>query len=386
LGYVKVSELTEKNFRSEVIKVPFAISGKVILDVVSLAPSLSSFLNISSSIGNASSSLIKTINLVPGFPSTVNLMVRNLGSATAHGTVVNVAGLTAASVSGTTVLTTTPTNVTTGVAAQPSSSSTVILGSKVFNIGTISPEGSKRITLVIYPSVAAAGTVQTLNIAISYDDAYGNRKTVSPQLVGLQILPLSPQPGLSVSPSPSPSPSSLTHPSSSSSYSVLSSSPLSTPSSNTTNSGTTNTNIDTQPTYSSYAAKSLSQNSSTIPSPSNNTTSSLIQIRAGKIQDIRFTITSNNATFGSHLFNIPNIVTNVAVSLASQSNLVKILGTSNWNLANISSGSKQELTTQVYAYPSLIGNPVIFTVTLRYIQNGDQLKTASFNLGGVVVR
>jgi hypothetical protein len=32
----------------------------------------------------------------------------------------------------------------------------------------------------------------------------------------------------------------------------------------------------------------------------------------------------------------------------------------------------------------LMGNPVVFTVTIQYIQNGHQVKTASFNLGAIV--
>jgi hypothetical protein len=187
LGYVKVTELRQKHFRSEIITVPFTISGKVILDAVSSSPSLSSLSNISS-LTNSSS--VQTINVVPGVPNAVKLTIRNDGSATARGVIVNIAGLTAASVGSTTV--TVATNVSSGVAAQPSSSSTVILGSKVFTVGSISPGGSQQITLIIYPSIAAAGTVQTLNLGLTYDDAYGNRK-ITNQLVGLQILPISPQ-------------------------------------------------------------------------------------------------------------------------------------------------------------------------------------------------
>jgi len=175
LGYVKVTELRQKHFRSETITVPFTITGKVILDAVSSSPSLSSLSNISSLIN--SSSLIQTINVVPGVPNAVKLTIRNDGSATARGVIVSIAGLTAASVGSTTV--TVATNVTPGVAAQTSSSSTVILGSKVFSIGTISPGGSQQITLIIYPSIAAAATVQTLNLGLSYDDSYGNRKTTN---------------------------------------------------------------------------------------------------------------------------------------------------------------------------------------------------------------
>jgi len=76
----------------------------------------------------------------------------------------------------------------------------VILGSKVFNIGIVPAGGSKQISLVVYPSIAAAGTVQTLSLTLSFDDAYGNKKTTN-QLVGLQILPISPQTELTVTPS-----------------------------------------------------------------------------------------------------------------------------------------------------------------------------------------
>src|SRR5207249_5798472 len=89
--------------------------------------------------------------------------------------------------------------------------------------------GSQQISLVIYPSITAAGTVQTLNLALSFNDAYGNRKSTN-QLVGLQILPLSPQSGLSVSPlSPPPTssrpPSSPSTPPSSPSSALQSNSP-----------------------------------------------------------------------------------------------------------------------------------------------------------------
>jgi len=444
LGYVKVTELRQKHFRSETITVPFTISGRVILDAVSSSPSLSSLSNVSSLIN--SSSLLQTINVVPGVPNAVKLTIRNDGSATARGVIVNIAGLTAASVGTTTV--TVANNVSSGVAAQPSSSSTVILGSKVFSIGTISPGGSQQISLIIYPSIAAAGTVQTLNLGITYDDAYGNRK-ITNQLVGLQILPISPQSGLSVSPSPfapssspspsspspsspspsspspsspspsspspsspspsspspsspspsspspsSPSPSSPSpsspSPSSSPSYSVSPAtssgnemltrvasfvhSPSNSNSGNTNNN--TNTNVDPPyPASANPSSQSLSSHNST-PSP--------IQIAAGKLQNVTFVIHNDNAVVSPIASPLQNSMTDLAVSLVSQSSSVRILGSSNWNIPSISSGSGQLLTTQVFASTSLMGNPVVFTVTIQYIQNGHQVKTASFNLGAIV--
>lgn len=75
----------------------------------------------------------------------------------------------------------------------------------------------------------------------------------------------------------------------------------------------------------------------------------------------------------------------MAVSLASQNTAVRILGPSSWNLPTIAPGSGQQLTTQVFAPTSLMGNPVIFTVNIQYIQNGHQVKTASFDFGAIVV-
>jgi hypothetical protein len=61
------------------------------------------------------------------------------------------------------------------------------------------------------------------------------------------------------------------------------------------------------------------------------------------------------------------------------------LGPSTWNLPTILPGSAQRLTTQVYAPKSLLDSPVAFTVKIQYSQNGHQAKTASFDLGAIVV-
>jgi hypothetical protein len=404
LGYVKVTELRQKHFRSATITVPFTISGKVILDAVSSSPSISSLSNFSSSAN--SSSLLQTVNLIPGYPNVVKLTIRNDGSATARGVIFSVAGVTAASVSSTSV--TVATNVTTGVAPQPSSSSTVILGSKVFSIGTISPGGSQQISIVIYPSIAAAGTVQTLNLALSFDDAYGNRKSTN-QLVGLQILPLSPQSGLSVSPLSPPTssrpPSSSSTPPSSPSSALRTNSPNLSPVTSEANSGLTKLTTLVRSSAAVYSgnASNANNNNNNLngkvdpPSPSPNLTdptslssshnSSLspIQITAGKIQDLTFALNNDNVAISHDLSGLPNSITDLAVSLVSQSPSVRILGPSSWNLPSISSGSGQELTTQVFASPSLIGIPAAFTVNVQYIENGHQVRTSSFDLGAIVI-
>ena len=119
-------------------------------------------------------------------------------------------------------------------------------------------------------------------------------------------------------------------------------------------------------------------------SSSSSTNASLIQITAGKIQDITFTINNNNVP-ATPIITYPTSLTQLAVSLTSQNTAVRILGPTTWNLPTISSGSGQKLTTQVFASTAAISTPVFFTVTIQYIQNGYQIRTTSFNLGAVVV-
>jgi hypothetical protein len=134
-----------------------------------------------------------------------------------------------------------------------------------------------------------------------------------------------------------------------------------------------NTQFDPPPSPSTQVASSSSSSSSS------STDASQIQIIAGKVQEIGFTI-NNIALFGL----VPSSIRSLAVSLASQNTSVRILGPSNWDIPTISPGSGQHLTTQVFASTSLMGNPVVFTVTVQYIQNGHQVKTAAFNLGAIV--
>jgi hypothetical protein len=390
LGYVKVTELRQKQFRTATITVPFKISGKVILDVITSSPSISSLSNLTSFAN--SSSLLQTLNLIPGNPNAVKLTIRNLGSATARGVIVSFAGLTSTTPSSTTV--TVGTNVTTGIAPQAPSSSTVILGSKVFNIGSISPGGSAKVTLVIYPSIAGAGTVQTLNLQVAYNDAYGNKKTIS-QIIGLQILPVSPQSGLSVTPSsPSSSPSSSSPSSSTPSFSSPSSASPSSSSiplsiSPMAASGreelTTIASFIRVPSGTANTENGISKlqlsNSGTL----HNMSPSLIQIAAGRIQNVTFAINNDNAVPLPALDTSQNSITDLAVSLTPQNSLVKILGPSSWNIPTIASSSGQVLSTQVFAPVSLMNNPVVFTVVIKYIQNDHQVKSANFDLGAMVV-
>ena len=150
------------------------------------------------------------------------------------------------------------------------------------------------------------------------------------------------------------------------------------------NNGYTITNANTNVDLPSPVSTNPSSPSS-LTSSSHNSSLSPMHISAGKIQNVTFAINNDNAAASPIVNPLQNSITDLVVSLTSQNNSVRILGPSTWNLPTISPGSGQRLTTQVYASTSLIGSPVVFTVMVRYIQNGQQVKTASFDLGAMVV-
>src|SRR5206468_1736198 len=95
-------------------------------------------------------------------------------------------------------------NITTGgqttTTSHTSSIPTVNLGTRTFDIGTLPVNGTAEIDPTIYPSESAGGTLQNLNLQVSYSDANGNAKT-SNFSVGYLVLPTPPEAGLSVTPS-----------------------------------------------------------------------------------------------------------------------------------------------------------------------------------------
>jgi hypothetical protein len=121
----------------------------------------------------------------------------------------------------------------------------------------------------------------------------------------------------------------------------------------------------------------LSSNSSSSSTNLSSNEPESIQIAAGSVQDLSFAIANNNDQGVA--------ISDAVVSLSSESNALRILGDSRWNLQTIGPGSEQQLSTQVYASTSLIGSPVFFTVTMQYIRNGNELRTESFQLGAIVV-
>ncbi|HET7149669.1 MAG TPA: hypothetical protein VFI73_14370 [Candidatus Nitrosopolaris sp.] len=97
-------------------------------------------------------------------------------------------------------------------------------------------------------------------------------------------------------------------------------------------------------------------------------------VAAGKIQDIDFTVANSDNK---------KPITNVVISLVSQSNSMKILGDSRWTFQSILSQSRLNLSTKVFASSDLIGKPALFTLTVDYVSAG-QSKTDSLNIGTYV--
>jgi hypothetical protein len=97
-------------------------------------------------------------------------------------------------------------------------------------------------------------------------------------------------------------------------------------------------------------------------------------VPAGKIQGIDFTVTNSDNK---------KPITNVVISLASQTGSMNILGNSRWTLQSMLPQSKLNLSTKVFASSDLIGKPALFTITVDYVSAG-QSKTDSLNIGTYV--
>jgi hypothetical protein len=97
------------------------------------------------------------------------------------------------------------------------------------------------------------------------------------------------------------------------------------------------------------------------------------QIEAGRIEDYTFSV-ANSGTAP---------ITNVVITLESQTESLEILGDSKWDIQSIGENSQAELATKVFAADSLIGSPASFDVIVEYSSNG-QPSTERFTLGTYV--
>jgi hypothetical protein len=369
LRYFNVAEQEDEDTRSTTLDIPFRLSGKVILSTSAVMTTSSS-----ASPQELGSGLSNIVTANAGVVNPLKIEISNNGSAIATGVIVDVLPSntvssstlqTGADVSGTSTndnmsaeSTTSETVTQQSVSSSSSSPPTmVVVGSPTFNLGIIEANAKKEILPTIFPADTAAGTLTTLTVQISYNDAYGNKKILN-RVLGVQISPESPQSGLNVAPSSLTS-SDITP---ESSQATLTRTSVAAPSNNSTTS---------QDELASSSSGNISNRKSSSPQTQS------IQIAAGSVEDLSFAITNTNDPGVS--------IEDVVVSLTSESDAVRILGNSRWNLQSIAAGSQEELSTRVYASTSMIGSPIFFTVTMQYIRNGNELKTESFQLGAIIV-
>jgi hypothetical protein len=96
-------------------------------------------------------------------------------------------------------------------------------------------------------------------------------------------------------------------------------------------------------------------------------------ITAGKIHDYRFVISNTAET----------PLSDVLITLSSQSESIRILGESEWTVNQMDLGYTEEFATQVFAPTSLIGDSTNFDLSMRYLSEG-QTETDSVDLGAYI--
>ena len=89
----------------------------------------------------------------------------------------------------------------------------------------------------------------------------------------------------------------------------------------------------------------------------------------------------------NYSFSVTNIsdspLSSVLVTLTTKSDPLRILGDSKWSINNLSAGSKEVLSTSLFAPTSMIGNPATLDVSVNYLSRG-QSKSESGSLGSYV--
>src|SRR5918996_214938 len=300
LVYSKVLEVGQI---SSSIEVPFRVTGKVILDAIS-----------------------NTQNLIAGSPNRLTILINNEGSADADSVIATVTGVTDGTITATEITdsnnsgsnddsdsdNTTSTsfrNEETTIGEEQvadSETSAISIQTTTFDVGNIPAGGSAFVTPTVYPSYSAGGTIQNLDLELSYNNAYGNKITTE-KSVGVVISPNPPE-------------------------SVLSISPI-------------NTNTATNP----RDVKGVDDGND-----------ASILLKAGTIEEVAFSVSNNG--------DIP--LKDLVLSLDSSSDSVKILGDSRWTFNSMNASSKRELSTRVFAAEDVISSPIDFTVDAEYISGG----------------
>lgn len=293
LSYSKILEIGQI---SASMMIPFRLTGKVILDTTLLNQ-----------------------NLTAGSPNPLQILIKNDGTANATGaigTVVGVSGGTTASNS-------------TSDGRSVNGSATTTVDSETFNIGNIPAGSSVLITPIIYPDYSSGATIQTLDLEIAYNNAYGIR-TDSDYSIGMIVAPNPPESVLSINP------------------------------------GIMSTTSSNQ----SYVAN---DNKNNVNETEDETNENPIQLTAGRLENLRFSITNNGS--------LP--LTDIVFSLSSGTNSVKILGDSRWRVDYMAPLANFPMSTTVYAAEDVINTPTEFEINADYIERG-QSKTDTLNIGAYV--
>jgi hypothetical protein len=330
LLYSKVQETGQISSKMDM---PFRVTGKVILDTTSL-----------------------TQNLTTGFPNKIAIAIKNKGSADASGAVASITNLSGGAITNIDSVKSGGENA--GISDKNGNNSKfngaqlenknnsntksessnkqgfndtsngnpglTTLQATTFDMGTIHANSLTTINPMIYVDYSAGGTIQTLNLQITYNDAYGNRKSLDAS-IGLIVSPNAPESVLSVFPKKTISQS---------------------------NEDGDDKNI--------FGANNNDENKSII-------------VKSGKIENMQFAVHNNG----------DEALTDAVISLSSPSDSVKILGTSRWAFPLFPSNADKELSVLVFAAEDMINKPVTFTLDADYVLGG-KTRTDSVNLGAYV--
>jgi hypothetical protein len=144
--------------RHATLSVPLRLTGKVILDPVAV-----------------------TRNLVPGVSNDVDIAIRNTGSAPATGVIVSLSGITINSGAG---AGSSSTDSNGSIALRPQITS---FGTNTFTVGTIAANSTATLTTSLFPNIAAGGNTAGIQLQVTYNDATGNTRTLTPT-IGVIVL------------------------------------------------------------------------------------------------------------------------------------------------------------------------------------------------------
>ncbi len=312
LVYSKV--LTPGDTVVQDIAIPFRISGKVILDVELqdqyLAPAQLNKVNISiinKGSADANSAIVTISNANGNTEDGLTTISPSVGDS--EPVISDTANATASrttSVSSDNSSTTTTTTKEQQANRNTTLSSLATIGTQRFDVGGIGAGETVSIAPLIYPSLTASETLQSMNVEISYGNQIGNRENFDSNL------------GIVISAQP------------------------------------TESNFDGY--FGSGNGERVIGANANGESGSQNANNVLT---AGEIEEVEFTIEKTT----------PSTVEDAIVSITPSSDSVKVLGSSRWSFETIEN-STMDLKTEVFASEDLIGKPIHFNVDIDYILNG----------------